>query len=125
MMNIYNGVVILDENGEAKIELPKWFEALNKDFRYQLTCIGGYAPVYIAEEVSKNSFKISGGKPRLKVSWQVTGIRNDPFAEKHRIQVEVEKTSLEKGHFLHYKEYNQPVEKSVEAAHDPGFLKKK
>jgi hypothetical protein len=41
MMNIYNGNVILDTNGEAWIELPDWFEALNQDFRYQLTAIGG------------------------------------------------------------------------------------
>jgi len=81
MMNIYNGNAILDESGETWVELPEWFEALNRDFRYQLTCIGGYAQVYVAEEISANRFKIGGGTPGLKVSWQVTGIRKDPYAE--------------------------------------------
>ena len=59
---------------------------LNRDFRYQLACIGGFAPVYIAREISGNRFKIVGGQPGMKVSWQVTGIRQDPFANEHRIR---------------------------------------
>jgi len=60
MMNIYNGNVVLDANGEAVVGLPDWFGALNRDFRYQLSCIGAFAPVYIAEEISNNQFKIAG-----------------------------------------------------------------
>src|SRR5262249_17366466 len=75
MMNIYNGTAVLDDHGEATIMLPNWFEALNRDFRYQLTCIGGFAPVYVAHEIAGNSFRIGGGKSGLKVSWQVTGVR--------------------------------------------------
>lgn len=115
MMNVYNGNVILDENGEAIVTLPDYFEALNMEYRYQLTCIGGFAQVYIAEEITNNQFKISGGKENIKISWQVTGIRKDPYAEKNRIIVEVEKLEKEKGLYLHYKEYNQPAEKSIEA----------
>jgi len=125
MMNVYNGNIILDNNGEAIVELPEWFEVLNKDFRYQLTCIGGYAPVYIAEEISNNSFKISGGTPGMKISWQVTGIRQDPYANENRIQVEVEKPDKETGHYLHYKEYNQPIEKSIEVVKHPEILEAK
>jgi len=101
MMNVYNGNAQLDLDGEATIELPQWFETLNRDFRYQLTCIGGFAPVYIAEEIAGNRFKIAGGRPGLKVSWQVTGIRQDPYAENHRIQVEVDKPAAELGSCLH------------------------
>ncbi len=118
MMNVYNGNIVLDNNGEAIVELPEWFNALNKDFRYQLTCIGGYAPVYVDEEISNNSFKISGGASGIKISWQVTGIRRDPLADKNRIQVEVEKPDKYKGHYLHYKAYNQPIEKSIEVVKD-------
>ena len=95
MMNIYNGVATLSRHGEAVVKLPEWFDALNRDFRYQLTCIGGFAPVYIAGEVSGNEFKIGGGRPGMKVSWQVTGIRKDAFANEHRIPVEENKPSVE------------------------------
>ncbi|MBV8902050.1 MAG: hypothetical protein JOZ22_00315 [Acidobacteriia bacterium] len=98
MKNIYDGVAILDEHGEATISLPDWFEALNQDFRYQLTCIGGYAPVYVASEVSGNQFRVAGGRPGLKVSWQLTGIRHDAYANAHRIQVEVDKPAAERDH---------------------------
>ncbi len=100
MMNIYNGNIILDDNGEAIVTLPDWFQALNMEFRYQLTCIGGFAQVYIEEEVNDNHFKIAGGKKGLKVSWQVTGIRHDKYAEKYRISVEENKPNTEKGTYL-------------------------
>jgi hypothetical protein len=99
MKNVYDGVVVLDNKGEAEIDLPDWFGALNKDFRYQLTAIGAPGPnLHIAEEISdatttnysnssssniKNNnsrFKIAGGTSGMKVSWQVTGIRKDPWA---------------------------------------------
>ncbi|HSD82284.1 MAG TPA: hypothetical protein VLG46_00395, partial [Anaerolineae bacterium] len=99
--NVYDGVVVLDRNGEALVRLPDWFEALNRDFRYQLTCVGGYAPVYIAEEVHGNTFKIAGGKPGLKVSWQITGIRQDAWANDHRIPVESDKPVSERGTYLY------------------------
>jgi hypothetical protein len=95
MLNIYNGVVTLSRHGDAVVKLPDWFDALNRDFRYQLTCIGGFAPVYIAREVSGNQFKIGGGRPGMKVSWQVTGVRKDAFANEHRIPVEENKPSVE------------------------------
>lgn len=101
MMNIYNGNVILDENGEAVVLMPDWFEPLNGDFRYQLTCIGGFEPVYISEEMNNGKFSIAGGEPGLKVSWQVTGIRHDRWAEENRIPVEVDKEGKDRGRYLH------------------------
>ena len=54
MKNVYDGVVVLDRKGKAEIDLPDWFGALNKDFRYQLTAIGAPGPnLYIAEEISE------------------------------------------------------------------------
>jgi hypothetical protein len=114
MKNVYDGLVTLDEHGEAWVELPEWFEALNRDFRYQLTCVGGFAPVYIAEEIQNNRFKIAGGKPGMKVSWQVTGIRHDPWAEAHRIPVEEVKPQEEQGTYLHPELYGQSEAKSVD-----------
>src|SRR5262249_17059966 len=92
MKNIYDGVVKLDSGGEAIIELPEWFGVLNRDFRYLLTPIGAPAPtLHIAEEIDGNRFKIGGGAPGMKVSWQVTGIRQDAWANAHRIRVEENK----------------------------------
>ncbi|MBZ5545347.1 MAG: hypothetical protein LAO07_16975, partial [Acidobacteriia bacterium] len=120
MMNIYNGVVLLDANGEAWVDMPEWFEALNSDFRYQLTAIGAPAPgLYVAEEVSGNRFEIAGGKPGGKVSWQVTGIRQDAYAKQHRIPVEEEKPQSEKGFYVHPDLFGQPKEKSLPWAHHP------
>lgn len=109
MKNIYDGVVTLDGNGAAVITLPDWFSALNKDFRYQLTCIGGHAPVFISREIQGNQFTIAGGNAGMKVSWQVTGIRKDPYAEQNRIQVEVDKAPDERGKYLYPEVYNRPA----------------
>jgi len=113
MMNVYNGNAVLGEGGEVVVELPGYFEALNRDFRYQLTCIGEPAVLYIAETVSGNRFKIAGGKPGMEVSWQVTGIRKDPYAAAHPIMVEQEKRSGEKGLYLHPAEWGQPESKGT------------
>lgn len=115
MKNIYDGVIELAENGEAWIELPDWFETLNCDFRYQLTPIGVPGPnLYIAEEVSDNRFKIAGGDPGMKVSWQVTGTRQDPYAVAHPIVPEEDKSLEERGYYLHPELYGQPEEMRVE-----------
>ena len=99
----------MDANGSATIELPAWFEALNRDFRYQLTPIGGPGPnLYISSRVNGNTFSIAGGTPGLEVSWQLTGVRHDAFAEKHRIPVELEKKGDEKGKYLHPVELGLP-----------------
>jgi hypothetical protein len=124
MKNVYDGVVVLDRKGKAEIELPNWFGILNKDFRYQLTAIGAPGPnLHIAEKISdtttsnnnnKNSrFKIAGGASGMEVSWQVTGIRKDPWANANRIEVEEDKPDKERGYYLHPDVYSQPEEKGI------------
>ena len=123
MMNIYNGVATLDERGETEVLLPDWFESLNKDFRYQLTCIGGFAPVFIAQKVQGNRFRIAGGQAGMEVSWQVTGVRQDAYANKHRIRVEEDKPAAERGTYLHPDVFGQPEEKGVSWARNPGLMR--
>jgi len=113
MLNVYAGNTVLDENGQAIVQMPSYFEALNSDFTYKLTCIGGYAPVYVAQEISDNTFSIAGGNPGLKLSWQVTGIRKDPFALAHPVIVEEEKAASEKGLYIHPVEWGQPESKGI------------
>ena len=118
MMNVYNGNVVLDEQGEAWVSFPAYFDALNKDFRYQLTAIGAPGPnLYVAQEIHDNQFGIAGGQPGMKVSWQVTGIRQDRFAEAHPLQVEEDKPESERGLYLHPKLYGQPEEKGIHYVH--------
>jgi hypothetical protein len=116
MKNVYDGVVTLDDPGEAEVELPDYFEALNRDFRYQLTTIGAAAAVYIAEEIHDNRFKIAGGTDGLKVSWQVTGIRKDPYAVDHPVEVEAWKPDAERGRFLYPAGYGMPDTLSIALA---------
>ncbi len=102
--NIYDGIATLDQNGEATVTLPEYFEVLNKNYRYLATAIGVPSPhMYIKEGVEDNTFTIAGGEPNTRVSWQVTGIRQDPFILANPIEVEVEKgpdALVDKGEYL-------------------------
>jgi len=117
MKNIYDGVVVLTKQGQAIVTLPSYFNALNQEFRYQLTCIGGYAPVYIAVEIESSDnaqqFAIAGGTPGLKVSWQVTGIRHDAWANENRIPIEEMKVDANRGRFLNPEAFGQPKELGI------------
>jgi hypothetical protein len=112
--NVYDGVARLDEEGTAWADLPEWFEALNGDFRYQLTAVGGAEPdLHVAEEVSENRFKIAGGQEGTKVCWQVTGTRKDPWAAANPLEVEQEKPEEERGRYLEPALYDAPEEQRV------------
>ncbi|HKQ78060.1 MAG TPA: hypothetical protein VJ810_30460 [Blastocatellia bacterium] len=123
MMNIYNGNVTTDANGEAVVELPAYFEALNRDFRYQLTVLGQFARATIASEIVGNRFTIKTDRSRVKVSWQVTGVRRDAWANAHRIPVEEKKPQVERGSYLHPQLFGQPEEKNVEWARHPEMMR--
>jgi trimeric autotransporter adhesin len=123
MKNMYDGMVTLDGNGAASVPLPAWFEALNGDFRYQLTAIGKSSPgLYVSEEVSNHHFSIAGGMPGTKVSWQITGVRKDPYAMGNPLIVEKPKSNRERGFYAHPAVYGQPEEKGVEWARNPRWM---
>jgi len=91
--NIYDGIATLDENGDVTIQLPDYFDALNDDVRYQFFAINQAMPnLYIKQEEHDNQFAIGGGVPGGKVSWQITGVRHDPYILLHPITVEEPKT---------------------------------
>ncbi len=113
MMNIYNGNVVTNAQGEAVVTLPEYFSVLNKDFRYQLTPVGSFAQAMVAKEIAENKFVIKTDKPNVKVSWQVTGIRHDAYADAHRVQVEEEKQGVERGAYLNPEVFGQPAEKGI------------
>jgi hypothetical protein len=119
MKNIYDGTVTTDDSGLATVTLPDWFEALNRDFRYQLTAIGQFSQAIVASEVSNNQFTIKTDKPNVKVSWQVTGIRQDAWANANRIPVEVSKAPADQGLYLHPELFGAPPDRSIALAHHP------
>ncbi len=123
MMNIYNGTITTDATGFARVTMPDYFEALNRDFRYQLTVIGQFAQAIIASKIAGNEFTIRTDKPGVEVSWQVTGIRQDAWANAHRIPVEEEKPEKERGSYLHPELFNQPQQKSLEWVRHPEIMK--
>lgn len=116
MMNVYNGNITTDANGKATVTLPDYFQALNKDFRYQLTVIGTFAQAIVAEKVNGNKFVIKTNQPNVEVSWQVTGIRQDAYANAHRVVPVVEKEAENKGKYLN------PVELGKDASLQIGKL---
>jgi len=112
-MNFYSGNAVLDEAGQAWVELPDYFESINTDFRYQLTTIGGWAPVYVALEIEDNRFLIAGGPGGMKVSWRVEAVRNDAYIREYGAPEEIEKPESERGKYLHPELFGQPSEMGV------------
>jgi hypothetical protein len=112
--NRYSGNVVLDERGVSAVVLPEYFGSINAEFRYLLTPIGGAAPnLHIAQEISANTFVIAGGRPGMKVSWEVVARRNDRFVAQRGAPVELLKTGNERGRYLMPELYNQPREKGL------------
>ncbi len=114
MMDVYNGNATTDGNGFATVKLPAWFQALNRDFRYQLTSLSGLQDVAVAKEIAHNRFTIQSEKPHARVSWQVTGIRHDAYANAHRIKVVVPKSGADAGKYLHPELYGQSKAKGID-----------
>lgn len=123
MMNIYSGNVTTDELGLATVTLPDWFEVLNTDFRYQLTAIGRDAHAWIAEEVAGKQFKIASNTSQVKVSWQITAVRQDAYAKANPVVVEELKPARERGYYMHPELYGQPAEKQTAWARHPGLMR--
>ncbi len=123
MINIYTGNVTTDAQGEARVQLPEWFEALNTDFRYQLTVIGQFAQAIVSSEVKNHEFAIRSSVPNVKVSWEITGVRQDAFAKANPMAVEEEKDARLKGFYLHPEFYGAPAEKQIEWARHPQMMK--
>jgi hypothetical protein len=113
MMNIYNGNITTDANGDATIQLPSYFETVNGDFKYQLTCIGTFAQAIVSEKENNNQFKIKTNQPNVEVSWQISGVRHDPAANYYKIVPEVEKKGIEKGYYQNPEVYGLGREMSI------------
>jgi hypothetical protein len=122
-MNIYTGNAVTNELGIAVVDLPQWFEVLNTDFRYQLTVIGRKAQAWVSQEVQNGRFIISSDATFTKISWQITGVRQDPYAKAHPLVVEQEKNARERGFYIEPALYGQPEEKQTEWGRHPEIMR--
>jgi hypothetical protein len=122
VINFYSGKVTLNGAGEAVVDLPAYFAKINKDPRYTLTAIGAAMPnLHIADEISDAMlatggpcwFRIAGGAPNMRVSWEVKGVRNDPWMRAYGAPVETLKPAAERGRYLDPALYGQGPEKAV------------
>ena len=99
MKNVYDGVVITDASGLATVTMPAWFEA--RSIAISATnspaALGQPAQTWIAKKIANGRFTIQTDKPGVEVSWQITGIRQDAWANAHRIPVEEEEDRRREG----------------------------
>ena len=123
VLNVYSGNIVTDSTGNGVVELPNYFEALNRDFRYQLTVIGELALAVISEEVVEAKFQIRTDRPNVKVSWQVTGVRNDAVTIMSPMTPESEKPPEERGTYLHPEAFGQPETRGVDYAREQSLRK--
>jgi hypothetical protein len=131
VLNAYSGTAMLDDRGEADVELPAYFARINKDPRYTLTPVGAPMPMlHIGGEVSTADlelgakaapeeavptcrFRIAGGAPGAKVCWRVEAVRNDRWVQRHGVPVEVEKEGVERGTYQEPELYGRSKKKGV------------
>jgi hypothetical protein len=114
MLNVYSGTVRLGARGRATVRLPRYFQAANGDYRYQLTPVGRPAPdLHVARRIAGNRFTIAGGRPGLTVCWQVSGLRQDAWAKANRLHAEPLKRRADRGRYLHPGLYGEPATKGI------------
>ena len=113
VINFYSGNITTNADGKAVVSLPDYFEAINKDFRYQLTVIGAFAQAIISREVENNTFEIATSMPNVKVSWEVKGVRNDAHMRNNPFVAELEKSASQKGKYIDPAAYNLSQNRSM------------
>jgi hypothetical protein len=114
--NVYNGTVRTDASGFARVELPDYFEEINRDFRYQLTVVDDsddFVMAKVTREIAGNEFQVRTSQPHVKVCWEVKAVRNDLYVRIAGAPVEVEKSEGERGKYQHPELYGQPPEMGI------------
>jgi hypothetical protein len=120
VLNLYSGTTLLDDHGEARIELPHYFSSINRDPRYLLTPVGAPMPqLHVAEEIDLTAtpcqFRIAGGAPGNKVSWEVKALRDDRWVKSRGAPVEADKPDHLRGSYQHPDLYGKPPSLGADA----------
>jgi hypothetical protein len=118
MTSQYSGNVVTGTDGFAVVTLPEYVQALNSDFRYNLTVIGQFAQAIISSKIKDGQFTIQTDQPNVEVSWLVIGVRQDPYALSTPLQVEVTKAEGGKGLYLYPQGYGLSADSSLETLYN-------
>ncbi len=122
VLNLYSGNIVTNSKGEGVVTLPEWFDALNRDLRYQLTVIGTFAQAIVAEKVKRNRFTIKTNLPNVEVSWQLTGVRSDAVMRSHPFKSEESKPERERGTYVNPEVFGKPAERGAEWARNSRLM---
>ncbi|MBS1712950.1 MAG: hypothetical protein JST30_01290 [Armatimonadetes bacterium] len=115
-LNAYSGNVRTDAKGYATVRLPDYFEAVNRDARYQLTVVDegdrdGFVSAKVVRKIRGNTFVVRSSAPDVEVSWRVEAVRNDPYARAHVRPDVAMKPDNDRGTYQHPELYGQPLSK--------------
>jgi antitoxin component YwqK of YwqJK toxin-antitoxin module len=90
VLNKYSGNVTTGSDSLATVSLPSYFENVNTDYRYTLTVIStDFVQAIVYSEIDEeNEFIIKTNAPNVKVSWEVTGRRDDDYMQDNPFEAE-------------------------------------
>ena len=114
--NVYNGNITTDGKGYATVQLPPYFDAENTSPRYQLTVIGSFAQAIVWKQEHNNQFVVRTNQPHVQVSWQITGVRNDPYSRSQQGPAEQPKSAADRGRYLYPQGYGKPLSDAIGSA---------
>jgi len=86
--------------------------------------LGRFAQAIVSREIANHQFTISTNATHVKVSWQVTAVRQDAYAKAHPLVVEQPKEMKVRGFYKHPELFGQPEEKQIRWATHPGSMQK-
>lgn len=123
-MNQYSGTATTGADGYAWVQLPDYFEEINRDFRYQLTVVDDsdsedFVQAKVSKRIRGNRFQIRTSHPNTEVCWEVKAVRNDAYVRHYPPQSVMDKPEGERGFFEHPEIHG--FGKDLNLAHDrPG-----
>ena len=124
MKNVYDGVVVLDDKGEAVVVLAPGLRPLTRIFAINLPPSVLLDQTCISQRKLRTSVLKLPGSSGMKVCWQVTGIRHDALAQANPLVIEQDKLANERDYYLHPEAHGYPAQKSIVEALYPEELRR-
>ena len=110
-VTVISGNARTGAGGRVAVRVSDLFARMHKDFRYQLTPLGETSKLFVSRQLTGGRFTIQADRAGLDVSWQITGVRNDPAAK--RFAVTSRKTGGQRGRYVAPELYGQPPSRSL------------